>query len=404
MSCRFCASGLREIFFLADSPLSGVFPADRSQPIQSGPLTLCACEKCGLVQLLETYDLDSMYGDNYGYRSGLNPSMVRHLQSNIRNLESLVSLDNGDLVIDIASNDSTSLQQYSNESLVRHGIDPTASKFSKYYPPSITYTADFFSLNTAKRVKSELSQQAKAISSFSVLYDLPSPADFVRGIECILHSEGIWMSEQSYLPFMLEKLSFDTICHEHLEYYTLTSVSNILSDSGLILLDVDFNDVNGGSFIFYAAHASSSYQPNTEKLNSIFETEKKTSSLDALYNFAENCSLLKSKTNEWFKTQLTAGKSIAALGASTKGNIALHYFQLSSQQISVIGEVNEEKIGKLTPGTHIPIVSEEECLNSDYDYYIVLPWHFKKHFLSNPKYAQKQLVFLHPTLEFSQPT
>ena len=237
MQCRSCKGNLEEVFCIDSVPLSGYFPSKEKEKILSGNLTLVKCKSCGLVQLKESYPLDEMYGENYGYRSGLNPSMVSHLNENIIKAQSKVNLESSDLVIDIASNDGTSLSKYP-KNLLRHGIDPTSAKFSNYYEQGITFTPDFFNLDTALKVRKKFNKKAKIITSFSVFYDLPDPKEFISGIENLLHEDGIWMAEQSYLPLMLETNSFDTICHEHLEYYSLTDIKNLIAKSDLEIFDI----------------------------------------------------------------------------------------------------------------------------------------------------------------------
>ena len=399
MACRLCKSNFREFFKFKNIPLSGVFLSDYDNQ-DKGDLTLVKCTNCGLVQLKEQYDLKKLYGNTYGYRSGLNSSMVNHLKNNIAKAESCVSLKSSDLVIDIASNDATSLKMYQNKSIIRHGIDPLASKFKKYYEDGITYTCDFFNKQTSIKIKELFDKKAKIITSFSVFYDLPNPIDFAESIDNLLDEDGIWMSEQSYLPYMLKTNSFDTICQEHLEYYSLTDIKNIINSTNLELFDVDFNETNGGSFIFYICKKTNKkIKRNKKLLDKIQIEEKETCSNESLEKFTRNCDSLKIEIQTWIKEVKKKGKNIGGLGASTKGNIALSYFEIDNTMVDAIGDINEEKHGLLTPSGKIPIISEEEVISRNYDFYIVLPWHFKKSFLNNKNLKGKNLVFFHPKHE-----
>jgi NDP-4-keto-2,6-dideoxyhexose 3-C-methyltransferase len=230
-------TNLVSLLHLGEQTLTGVFPKSKSTTITSGPLELVKCfshtgdQVCGLVQLNHSYDSNEMYGDNYGYRSGLNQSMVRHLQSVVKEILATVELASGDIIIDIGGNDSTLLQTYPKDlGLNLMVIDPTSNKFKKYYPEHINNTADFFSASTYNRL---FDRKAKVITSIAMFYDLEEPLKFVQDIYDVLDDNGIWVIEQSYLPAMVNTTSYDTICHEHLEYYSLGVVKKILETAAI---------------------------------------------------------------------------------------------------------------------------------------------------------------------------
>jgi hypothetical protein len=231
--CRISEStNLVTVLSLGEQYLTGVFPKTVNEPITKGPLDLVWCPDSGLLQMKQSYSLDEMYGDNYGYRSGLNASMVRHLQQKIRTLERIIKLTSNDLVIDIGSNDATSLKAYSGNHK-KVGIDPTGSKFKEFYTDEISLIPDFF---TADIFLSNFpNEKAKIITSIAMFYDLESPMQFVKDIESCLDENGIWHFEQSYMPSMLRTNSYDTICHEHLEFYSFKVVKNMLEKCGLRL-------------------------------------------------------------------------------------------------------------------------------------------------------------------------
>ena len=250
--CRICGNPeLKSVLHLGEQVLTGVFPKSKADRITKGPLELVKCHRqdgsdcCGLIQLRNSYDLGEMYGDNYGYRSGLNQSMVRHLQGKVKRILSLVDLKDGDIVVDIGSNDSTLLQTYpKNATLV--GIDPTGPKFKKYYPEHIGLIPEFFSARAFKNQFGD--RKAKVVTSISMFYDLEDPSEFMRQVSEILEDDGVWVFEQSYMPTMLETNSYDTVCHEHLEYYGLRQIKWMADLVGFRILDVELNSTNGGSF------------------------------------------------------------------------------------------------------------------------------------------------------------
>ena len=230
---------------LGHQALTGVFPRSAKEAITRGPLELVWCPDSGLLQLRHTYDPAEMYGANYGYRSGLNQSMVDHLTGKVAYLERLIGLRRGDVVLDIGSNDGTTLKAYATTGIERIGIDPTGEKFRRYYSAETRLVPEFFSASAYRGVESK---SARVITSIAMLYDLDSPVDFARQVAEVLARDGIWHFEQSYMPSMLRMNSYDTICHEHLEYYSLSVIAKILDRADLQMVDVVTNAVNGGSF------------------------------------------------------------------------------------------------------------------------------------------------------------
>lgn len=401
--CRICGSAhLVSVMSLGEQALTGVFPRSRDEKITTGPVELIQCvakDGCGLVQLKQSYDLTEMYGMNYGYRSGLNASMVQHLNFKVAKILSMGILESNDLIIDIGSNDATTLRAYPQDRFQLVGVDPTGNKFISYYPSTIRLIADFFSADVLKRDLA--GRKAKVITSFSMFYDLEDPIAFALEIEATLDDEGVWIFEQSYLPAMLRTNSFDTICQEHLEYYGLKQICWIAKQAGLKVLDVEFNDVNGGSFSITAAKTCSKRQQNFESLNKILE-EETSLGLDSAIAFDE----FKLRIDEARKALMhflteakKSGKRVCGLGASTKGNVLLQYYGIDSQLLSEIGEVNEEKFGSFTPGSLIPLVPEDQLLASNPDYLLILPWHFRSFFESLPKMKGRYLVFPLPRFE-----
>jgi len=404
--CRICGNKeLIPVVDLGEQYLTGIFPTSElmAKKITKGPLRLVKCHSknncCGLLQLEHSYDLDEMYGDNYGYRSGLNKSMVEHLHNKVHKILDIVDLNPDDLVIDIGSNDGTTLSAY-NKNLTLIGIDPTGNKFKEFYPDYIKLIPDFF---TDTLVQSRYpDKKAKIVTSFSMFYDLESPQDFVNQISNILDPEtGLWVFEQSYMPSMIEKNSYDTICHEHLEYYGISQVIWLLDKANMKIIDVETNDINGGSFSISAAHNSSIYSVNSDSINRLVRLEKdmNLSEIKPYLNFQLKIDESRDKLRRFFAKIKENGANVSALGASTKGNVILQYCGIDSKQIDYIGEVNDKKYGALTPGSMIPIKPEEDVLNTNPDYLLVLPWHFKDFFLKSSKFEGRKLIFPLPELE-----
>lgn len=400
--CRISGStNLLSVLSLGDQALTGVFPAAREAPVTVGPLELVWCPDSGLLQLAHSYEASEMYGENYGYRSGLNQSMVRHLTQKIGNLEKSAALQPGDTVLDIGSNDATSLKAYQTPSLTRIGIDPTGAKFMQHYPDGVKLVPDFFS---AKNFASAAKSRAKIITSIAMFYDLDDPILFAREIAESLAPDGVWHFEQSYMPSMLRLTSYDTICHEHVEYYSLAVVAKILEAAGLRLLDVQMNAINGGSFAVTASHRGSAHRANSAVIGWMLAQEERLglATPRPYRDFEERVFRHREDLRRLLRVLRDDGNRVLGYGASTKGNVVLQFCGIGPDLVEAIAEINPDKFGCFTPGTHIPIVSEAEAHAMKPDYYLVLPWHFKDGILQREqKYLAEggKMIFPFPEIE-----
>ena len=383
--CRLCGdTRLVDVLDLGEQALTGVFPKSAAEPVPTGPLRLCKCADCGLVQLRHNYDLSRLYGETYGYRSGLNQSMVQHLQRKVERIRKLAQPVDGDLVVDIGSNDSTTLQAYP-DSLTLVGVDPSGPKFKHFYPSHIRLIPDFFSADLVR--KQYPGKRAKVISSIAMFYDLERPQSFVDEVAGLLDDQGVWVFEQSYLPAMLETNSYDTACHEHLEYYALAQIKRMTDKAGLKIVDIEFNDVNGGSFSVTAAKRSARYPEAGDLIAKTLAREEAIGlpKLETYQRFARMTAEHRDNLVRLLRRLKQDGKKVVGYGASTKGNVLIQYCGLNSDLVSCIAEVNQDKFGAFTPGSKIPIVSEAEARAMKPDYFIVFPWHFRAGILRREK-------------------
>ncbi len=403
--CRICGSQqLTPLLSLGEQCLTGVFPRNPDEPITRGPLELVKCDGdhcCGLVQLRHSYDAVEMYGANYGYRSGLNQSMSDHLRAKVAKLSALVPAEKGDLVLDIGSNDGTLLSFYSPGPTCV-GMDPTAAKFREFYPPHIEVIADFFS---AENFRTHCgARKAKIISSIAMFYDLDEPIRFVEQVAEILDADGIWHFEQSYLPTMLAQNAYDTICHEHVEYYALRQIKWMTDRCGLRIIDVEVNDVNGGSFAVTVTKTPSPLAENGTAVQAMLQSEK-DAGLDTLRPYDAFRGRVLQHREKLLATlaQLTgSGAKVLGYGASTKGNVILQFCGITTAQIPAIADVNPDKFGRFTPGTHIPIISETEARAMNPDCLLVMPWHFRKNLIQREAaYLQRggRMIFPLPEIQ-----
>jgi len=387
--CRLCGDSRPDVIMeLGEQYLTGVFPKTPGQPLTKGPLTLSRCPSCGLVQLLHSYDLNELYGNHYGYRSSLNRSMVAHLQAKAAALLQLAQPGAGDCIIDIGSNDGTLLSFYPEKTYRLVGFDPAGDKFRRYYRADIELVADFFSAKAF--LKRHGGRKAGLVTSIAMFYDLENPLQFMQEVESILADDGIWHFEQSYLLAMLRTNAYDTICHEHLEYYAVRQIKWMTDRAGLKIIRIETNEINGGSFAVTVAKKGAAFPEDSSTIQKFLTNENKRG-------------LYRSKTYEDFKGRIfmqrtqflatlneirTRGKKVLGYGASTKGNVILQFCGITQQTLPYIAEVNQDKFGSFTPGTNIPIISEQEAHAMKPDYFLVLPWHFKSNLV------QREAAFL----------
>lgn len=383
MKCRLDGLETEELFSLGDMYVSDFIPMDaKSEDYQSKvPLKLVRGQT-GLVQLADTADFDKMY-KRYWYHSGTNGTMCKELKSIVDSVVNNYKLNPGDIWLDIGCNDGTLLSYVPSE-VCKVGIDPAVNNCAKAKQQGIEVVNDYFSASAYP-----YEQKAKVITSIAMFYDLPDPRQFCRDIHTVLDNDGVWIIQMSYLPLMLDQVAFDNICHEHLEYYDLKTLRELLHSEGFTIFDAQLNDVNGGSFRLYIKKAGQSNRFGTLPYQMVARTR-----VEALYayeeyernieeeieHFIETVSHLKIRTVKFIEDEVAKGKTVWAYGASTKGNTLLQYFGLDKTLIKGIAERQEQKWGLKTIGTEIPIYSEEYVRSQNPDYMLVLPWHFIQEF------------------------
>jgi hypothetical protein len=376
--CRISdSSNLLTVLSLGEQAFTGIFPRSPAEYVPRGPLELVWCPDSGLLQLAHSFDRDVMYGDNYGYRSGLNASMVQHLKQKAYHLARAAALAPGDTVLDIGSNDGTFLRGFETVGLKKIGIDPTSAKFRKYYADDVTVVSEFFSKDLF--LTAAENRRAKLITSIAMFYDLDNPVAFAQEVHDCLTGDGLWHFEQSYMPSMLRTNAYDTVCHEHISYYSLTAIDHILHLAGFEIADVQMNAVNGGSFAVSARKRRLQGGQREALVSWLLEDEERSGlhTPRPFRDFEERVFDHRRRLKQLVRALRNEGKRIFGYGASTKGNVLLQFCGFTPEDIACIADVNPDKHGRFTPGTGIPIVSEEEARALRPDYFLVLPWHFK---------------------------
>jgi hypothetical protein len=406
--CRISGEPLVPLFSLGDMYISDFLPEGSAPRSPKVPLTMALSPKSGLVQLTDTAPFDDMY-KVYWYRSSTNESMVRELREIAESSAKLMRVGKSDVWIDIGCNDGTLLSFIPKEA-IRIGYDPNDYKeFSEQHANLIVN--DYFNAKAFKASKYG-ERKAKMVTSIAMFYDLEDPHTFVQDVYDVLNDEGMWVIQMSYLPLMLQQLAFDNICHEHLEYYSLTALKYLLDAHDFQIVDCQVNDVYGGSFRIYirkksatpSRFGSAPYRDvATFRVNSILEYEK-TLRLDdpqTYKNFYKKSKKLGEETVAFMKAEKAKGKTIWAYGASTKGNTLLQWWGIDRTLVDAIAERSEPKFGLKTVGSNIPIKSEDEMRKAKPDYLLILPWHFVDFFREREQdYLKQGGAFIVPCPRF----
>lgn len=399
-TCRICKkTKLKKLFSLGKICFTGKFPSI-NQKIKKEPVTVVICKNCELVQLGHNFDLKYLYGPDYGYRTGINKTMLNHVKNVVKSLSKKVKIKKNDFVLDIASNDGSLLNFYNNN-IKTFGIDPILNKYKVEYKNINYKVEDFFSF---EKIKQKTNKKFKIITALSVFYDAADPNKFIKDVKKLLLNEGVFLLEFADLASIIKYKMFDTICHEHLEYYSSKVIINLCKKFNLRVFDIKKNNINGSSNQYFICHEKSKYKTNQKIINNTLNSEKKLnlSSEKTYTKFIRKIDQSKKQLNKFIKKKIKQGKRIHGYGASTKGNVLLQYYKINNKMIDYVAERNNNKFNLYTPGTDIKIISETLSRFYKPDYYLVLPWHFKNEILLREKLIRKKgtkFIFPLPNLK-----
>jgi NDP-4-keto-2,6-dideoxyhexose 3-C-methyltransferase len=386
-TCRLCDGEFKDIISLGDVYLS-TFVEDGNNLPPKAPIELAQCKKCDLVQLRHTVNPEYMYSD-YWYQSGLNQSMIEALRDVVNRVQSKIELKEGDIVLDIGANDGTLLTNYPDY-VIKVACEPS-NLYTLISDKADIVINEFFSAkayigHTWDHWYTAFTHKpAKVITAIAMFYDLEDPHTFVEDLAYVLAPDGLLVIQMMDFMSMVKLNDFPNLCHEHLEYYSLQVLYDLLNQHGLEIIDVEYNGVNGGSLRVYAKHADNLPHAYTAINGKAYRNEivpaldyeiEFFSAIDLPTYFRDHIELVRDRVVSYVKHCNTDGLDIAVLGASTKGNTILQYFNLDDTNIVHAAEVNPDKFGKRTVGSNIPIIPQSESLASNPSHYLVLPWGF----------------------------
>jgi len=377
-TCRVCSGDLETILHLG-TPYPSRFPLAGEELPPQIPLDFCTCVECRLVQLRHTVDPDAMFRQ-YWYQSGINETMRAELEDVVAQATARVPLLKGDLVIDVGANDGTLLSFYLDRDLVRVAFEPAQNLQAALRSQADMIIADYFpdSLFDLEVRGAKFDEEVKILTSIAVFYDLDDPDNFVAQVKRLLHPDGVWIVQFQDLDQMLKATAFDNICFEHLIYYSLASFQRLIEPHGLRVTDAEVRSINGGSYRLYVQHKN---KTPTANVDALWHQEYGCEEWDTFYKFAWRAQEAKRQISAAIRHLVNTGKIVDLYGASTKGNTLLQWCGLDHRLIRRAIERSPEKIGRVTIGTDIPIVGEEEGRRDPADAWLVGIWQFREHIL-----------------------
>lgn len=391
-TCRLCGeSGLREILSLGEQYINDFVPPDRIGKGLIAPLELVMCGRCTLLQLRHTAPQELLYSRYYWYRSGVTDTMRRALRDITAEIENMVTLKAGDVILDIGANDGTMLATYTIPGIRRVGCEPANNLVDMLRLNTEYVMHDFWNYERYMELASQWGfGKARVITAIGMFYDLEDPNKFIADACKALTDDGVFVAQLMCLMPMLQKNDVGNIVHEHLEYYSLQSLKYLFEKNGLEIFKIEENDVNGGSYRIFARHDKGTGIPIEENIT-----------FEDILAFGQRVQENRDRCVEFIKQEVANGKKVYVYGASTKGNVILQYYGLDNKLITAAAERSPEKWGKYTIGTWIPIVSEEEARKAQPDYFLVLPWAFFNEFYEREKeWRTRGGKFIVPLPEF----
>jgi len=388
-NCRNCKNTeLFDLFSLGKISFTGRFSNTIHQNVPKAYLNVLMCKKCKLVQLDRNFDLNYLYGKNYGYRTGINKTMTDHVKKIVSKCSALVKLKSKQYVLDIGSNDATLLNFYAND-IIKVGVDPLVNKYKKFYKKINYKISNFFKIKDIEKIK--IKKKFKIISALSVFYDLRDPNKFLKEIKKILDDKGVFVLEHVDLYYIIKNNIFDTICHEHLIFYSSKIIIEMMKNNGLKVFNHEYNEINGGSSRYYICHSKTNFKVSKNIKKVLLRENLQGIELKKTYKlFFTKILNEKIKLIKLIKKIKNEKQDIHGYGASTKGNVLLQFYNINNKVVNYIADRNPLKWNSFTPGTRIKIISESQSRKIKPHFYLVLPWHFKNEILIREKNIRKK--------------
>lgn len=372
-TCRICKGGdLTRILALGDHPPVNVTKNINEE--KSYPLDVYFCNTCSLVQLLDVVAADELFHDEYAYYSSASKPLIDHFRSYAEDIKKEYAKA-GDLVVDIGSNDGVLLQFFSDTCRVL-GIEPAAKVANAAREKGIETLNGFFTIDMARKIV-EKHGRAKVVTANNVFAHIDDLDEIVEAVKELISDDGVFVSESHYLLDLIEHMEFDTVHHEHLCYYTVKPLQHLFQRFGMEVFDVQRVKNHGGSIRVFARKVSGAPIKNSVQELLALEEKAGLHSLARFTDFQRDVEAIHDKLVSLVRTLRKEGKTITAYGVPIKGNTLLNYCGFTADDLKYATDTTPAKIGHLTPGTHIPIVSPDILKTETPDYILLLAWNYK---------------------------
>jgi SAM-dependent methyltransferase len=400
-SCRACGhSPLVVVLSLGEMPLANaLIPPDRLEESEATyPLNLAFCEGCSLAQIDVSVPPEELFSD-YVYASSYAESVVSNAATSVSRVVQERGLGPDSLAMEVASNDGYLLQHYAQRGVPVLGIDPAANLIPAAEARGVPTICGFFGSELAEELRSA-GRRPNVLHANNVLAHVPDVNGFVRGMARILADDGVAIIETPYVRDLVERLEFDTIYHEHLFYYSLTSIEGVLRRNGLNVVDVEQIPLHGGSLRVSATpgEAANPTPVVTDMLAA--EEEVGITSLEYFQGFAERVYRLCDRLRTLLAELGADGRRIAAYGAAAKGAVLLNALGIGKETLEFVADRSPHKHGRSMPGVRVPVVPAERILEAMPDYVLLLAWNHAEEILDQQaEYRNRGGHFIVPVPE-----